>query len=296
MECKLRGFRTLHVVNVSIRFRWVSLQIENLCDNERIKHEMDIRTELGRLPKTLKASYDVTFKSIENFASTSRMIAQNAMKWLMCAQRQLSSTEFIAAVSMDLDGNSISVSTSELLHICCNMVMLDTGLNIFRLVHLSVREYLESREDYLPEGNHRLATERCINSFIYAVDYPTSDRNCFSFYSALYWPTHYQYLLNVGLDMPKKKMEAFLLDSQDPASPFAQCASITTNLYESLPWTHPSKLLLREALSMPPSPVFLACCFGLPSLLELLDVSKVVDWDQRNLNGNTALHVGIASE
>ena len=282
-------------VDISSRFRWVSLQIENLCDNERIKHEMDIRTELGRLPKTLKASYDVTFRRIENSAPTSRRIAQNAMKWLICAQRPLDATEFIAAVSMDSTGNSVSLSVSEILHMCCNMVMLDVGLNVFRLVHLSLREYLEAREDYAMIETHRLATERCINAFIYTLIPSMPSLDLFSRYAALNWPTHYRCLIDAKKDM-LKTMAAFFFNGQDPSSPFAYCISVTANVYESLPWTDSYKIVLREILSVPPSPLFLGSCLGLSSVLELLSMNEAVDWNQYNSNGNTALHISITFE
>ncbi len=127
------------------RFRWVSLQIQNLCDFQRIKHETDIEEELGRLPKTLKESYDVIFKRILASSKTSRRMAEDAMKWLMCAQRPLDADEFLDAISLDLDGNRTSLSPAQLFDMCCNLVVLDRDSNIFRFAHLSVREYLEDK-------------------------------------------------------------------------------------------------------------------------------------------------------
>ncbi|KAF4629419.1 hypothetical protein G7Y89_g8726 [Cudoniella acicularis] len=45
-------------------FRWVSLQVQQLCDPRRIKHEGDIKLELGHLPKTLRESYDLIYHGI----------------------------------------------------------------------------------------------------------------------------------------------------------------------------------------------------------------------------------------
>lgn len=105
-----------------------------------MKHEKDVNAELGRLPKTLRESYDTIYQQIENAGLTSRQVAENAMKWLLCAQRPLHPPDFIAALSIDSEGQYTPLDTSQLLHMCCNMVVLDEKLQIFRFAYLSVRE------------------------------------------------------------------------------------------------------------------------------------------------------------
>src|SRR5947209_19882078 len=131
-----------------------------------MKHEDDVNIELGRLPKTLRESYGVIYQQIQDAALTSRQIAERVMKWLLCSQRPLKSREFIAAVSVDSEGRYTSLSITNLLHMCCNMVVLDEELDVFRFAHLSVREYLEGREDYTKIEIHILALERCIDTYI----------------------------------------------------------------------------------------------------------------------------------
>jgi hypothetical protein len=69
-----------------------------------MKHEKDVDAELGRLPKTLWESYDIIYQQIKNAAPASRQVSENAMKWLLCAQRALKPPEFIAALSIDSEG------------------------------------------------------------------------------------------------------------------------------------------------------------------------------------------------
>lgn len=145
------------------RFRWVSLQIENLCDPRRMKREGDIRHELGRLPKTLKESYDTIYEQIRGSGPFSSSTAERVLKWLLCAQRPLHSAELIEAVSVDYDCQPYQLSNNNLLDFCCNMIVLDAEMDVFRFAHLSVREYLESKDDYKDGKTHAFALERCID-------------------------------------------------------------------------------------------------------------------------------------
>ncbi|OCK92067.1 uncharacterized protein K441DRAFT_615385, partial [Cenococcum geophilum 1.58] len=144
-------------------FRWVSLQIQNLCDSRRIKYEGDVIAELGRLPESLVESYDITYQTISNAGETSRTVAERVMKWLICAQRPLKIQELYAAVSLDSEGKYLVPAIDDLLDACCNMVVPDSELEVFRFAHLSVREYLEKREGYGLLETHKLALERCLD-------------------------------------------------------------------------------------------------------------------------------------
>ena len=53
---------------------------------------------------------------------------------------------------------------------CCNMVVLDTELDLFRFAHLFVREYFRCRGDYTDVDTHMLAVERCVNTYVYKSD------------------------------------------------------------------------------------------------------------------------------
>ena len=92
----------------------------------------DISGELGRLPSSLAESYDVIYKTISNAARARQTVAVKAMKWLICAQRPLKSQELIAAISVDSEGKCLSSSNDDLLDACCNMIVLDAELNVFR--------------------------------------------------------------------------------------------------------------------------------------------------------------------
>ncbi|MCJ1352386.1 MAG: hypothetical protein MMC33_002370, partial [Icmadophila ericetorum] len=169
-------------------FRWASLQIQNLCDAQRIKDEEELIQELGLLPETLRESYDIIYKRIQASGKKSQVIAERALKWLLCAQRPLKSLEFIAAV--DLHGQHSKKSNDILLDMCCNLVVLDVELDVFRFAHLSVREYIEDLDEYTNIEIHKLAAERCIDVYIYKTFKPftTEQNNVLTPYATLYWP------------------------------------------------------------------------------------------------------------
>ena len=73
---------------------------------------------------------------------------------------------------MSLTGRSRQVSRDQILDICCNLVVFDTTLDTFRFVHLSVREFLEKRQEYNSTITNSLAAEACLLGLVSAVYNP----------------------------------------------------------------------------------------------------------------------------
>lgn len=278
------------------RFRWVILQVENLCDFERIKHEDDIEQELGRLPKTLEGSYDVIFKRIQDSAPKSRSVADSVIRWLLCARCPLKSWAFITAVSVDFEGRHSILSIAQLLHMCCNLVILDAELDRFRFAHLSVREYMERREEHGDFNNHAHAMARFLDTYINNRVSVIGENDIFLRYSTIYWPIHCQHLKSNQLSEDlKAKLRNFDFSDHD-AAPVTKWAFSVEKIYESMSWTDSLKDMLRqarEALNSPPTVLFIACYLGLCLILDLLTTFVDVDWNQLNSHGNTSLHVGL---
>jgi hypothetical protein len=182
------------------RFRWVSPQTQNLCDSRRIKYAEEISKELAQLPKTMVGSYETIYQSISNSGYTSRTMAERVLRWLICAQRPFKSQELITAVSTDSRGTILISFIEDLLDACCNLVVIDLEMDVFRFAHLSVREYLESRQDYTLSDAHTLALERCLDAHTYRplgtppMDSVVQQNSIFRPYSTLYWPMHCQSL------------------------------------------------------------------------------------------------------
>jgi predicted Fe-Mo cluster-binding NifX family protein len=193
-------------VNINLRFRWASMQLQNLCS---FRIEADLQKALGRLPPGLYTLYD----EIYDVASTApgeleAMVFKNVLCLLLCAQRTLRTGEFLAVVSVDLRRKTgmISISKDLVLDICNNFVIFDSELDTFRFAHLSVREFLEKRPEHNTPTSNTLIAEICLWSVLSTdSDSATDDLlrqaglqakpvltqySLLSAYTDVYWATH----------------------------------------------------------------------------------------------------------
>ncbi|KAI5804246.1 hypothetical protein DFH27DRAFT_524663 [Peziza echinospora] len=250
-------------------FRWVSLQIQNLCNHRRMKVEADVKEELGRLPQGLKDSYDLIYEQIMISGKRSRLIARRVLAWLLCAQRPLKSLEMISAVSQGIS----ALIHEELLDICCNLVIFDKDGDVFRLAHLSVREYLEANTtlDFSP---HALI-----------------ETHHFRDYANIYWPVHFRFMddelqLQEGT---KAGIDAFLRDGG-----FNIWISEMPSTLHKISWCGLKETYWTTVRRAPKHaiPVLVASAFGLCYILKgmMLDgQSRILD--STNYMDQTGLHL-----
>ena len=273
--------------------------MQSLCDSQRIMLVDDVIAELGQLPKTLLDLHAIAYKRIEGSGPSSCALAKRTLKWLLYANRPLQVDEFIAAVSVEPNGSCRGLSSRDVLNVCSNLVVFDAELDIFRFAHLSVREYLETRDDYTAISSNYLIVRRCIAIYITGQSSkPTSasvtrQNQVLQAYAALYWPLHYRaarYRVSGKFD---DEMMIFLFDGRCVAPCFKKWMADMRDHSQALEWRNPLKHRLNAALSSEPTPLFVMCSFGLyipacsrPERL-LLDVGG----NQKNESGNTALHV-----
>ena len=272
--------------------------MQNLCDSQRIMLVDDVITELGQLPKSLLDLHAIAHKRIESSGPSSRALAERTLKWLLYANRPLQVDEFIAAVSVDPNGNCGEMGYRAVLNVCSNLVILDAELNIFRFAHLSVREYLETRDDYAAISSNYLIARRCIAPYITGrsrnstLRYATRQNQVLQAYAALYWPVHYQAAgtrIEGELD---DEMMLFLFDGHCVAPGFKKWMADMQDHSRALGWETPLKHMLNASRSSKPTPLFVISTFGFfilayRRLERLLDI----EWNQKNESGNTALHV-----
>ncbi|KAI9771411.1 MAG: hypothetical protein M1839_002801 [Geoglossum umbratile] len=299
-ELKSRIIATL-IRGAQGMFRWVSLQIQNLCNAQRMRIEADIAQELGRLPQSLADLYALTYDQISQSGPQSRLIADKAMKWLLCAQRPLGTEEFIAAISVSSGGQYTKLSSTDLLSICCNLVVLDAELDVFRFAHLSVREFLEGIDNYSISEIHALATERCIDAFTVDLghkrppDLVIEQSDVFQPYAALYWPTHYKIAGNSQHEEKlRAKVTLFLLHGCEPAPSFVYWLLTAKEAVKPLLMDNPLRNALVSTFSSPPNALFLACSYGVTTIAEDMRRHNYRQWDHRNDNSDSGLHLAAA--
>lgn len=224
-------------------FRWASLQLELLCT---MKLDQDVRARLGRLPPKLEQLYQEIYEEnlLKYPGESGQSAIRNITKWLLCAQRQMKSSEFCTAVAMT------TVPTEELtkdhvLDLCHNFVVFDDGLDAFRFAHLSVREFLEKRPEYTANSCHLLAAETCLLQFIslskwsaaedflqhhYALDlrgkFASSAQllGGFNNYATIFWARHCQLIGEEGRKSNprfERVFRFFLSDASPDLSPLS---------------------------------------------------------------------------
>jgi hypothetical protein len=263
-----------------------------------MKQEWSVINALGKLPGKLAEMYAIVYEQISKSDPKDFAVAKRVLKWLLCAQRPLHNTEFIAAISLSTEGQRLKLSNRQVLDICCNLVVLDKEIHIFRFAHLSVREYLESREDYTEYESHRLAAERCVDTLIseltskLPLESMVKQDSVLRHYATLYWPVHCERSgSDQIMDGLKNKVRQFLLQGRDVTPSFTKWISDAEELCRSLRWRDPLEDRLREISSLPPTPLFLACSFGLIWILDDLGTFENVDWNQRNKGGTPGIHL-----
>ncbi|KAI0512690.1 hypothetical protein F5B22DRAFT_648539 [Xylaria bambusicola] len=127
-------------------FQWAMLQIKQLLN---LGTEGEIRSRLGKLPKSLKAAYDEIFENIECLEADARTMSFAAFRWVMCAYEPLTSEALLAAININPEKETVgSVETADddLLGWTGHLLRIDTQHNppAWRVSHLSVVEYLET--------------------------------------------------------------------------------------------------------------------------------------------------------
>ncbi|KAH6670609.1 hypothetical protein B0J14DRAFT_99850 [Halenospora varia] len=153
-------------------FRWVELQLDLLISSERrIKYRKDFENRLTKLElgsgqevlESLRETYDDIYERNTRDGEYSRNVAEKALQWILSAARPLKIWELGVAVSVSTED---PITTDLLLELCSNFFLVDPR-GLVQLAHLSVREYLETKEVegrhiFIPEEAHAEAALTCL--------------------------------------------------------------------------------------------------------------------------------------
>jgi len=164
----------------------------------------DVRDCLGRLPDTLIEAYAEIYNRILAQKGSAPRLALNAFRWIQFSYEPLRTETLLDAVTAEVSGSGEfshdTVQANDLLKACQNLVVLDERLNVFRLAHLSVKEYLETK--MLEVESHAEISKVCLSLLCtsHAWDYydtalPTyeasyGDRHLL-LYTTVFWPWHF---------------------------------------------------------------------------------------------------------
>ncbi|KAF6822918.1 ankyrin repeat protein [Colletotrichum plurivorum] len=168
-------------------FRWVSLQIQNLCDSRRMRLEEDVLQELGQLPQSLSDLYAISFSQISQLSPSSYQVAVSMLQLMLVAIRPISWTEIQHLIQVSHPAVRHGISREQLLDITCNFIADDRqGEGRPRLAHHSVREYLRTRPEFAPGVSNGKAAEMCLHHIREPAS-PLTKKFC---YSTFYLGSH----------------------------------------------------------------------------------------------------------
>ncbi len=279
-------------------FLWVKLQIQNICDYDRVKIEEDIDYELCHLTRNLTEVYALIYGQISRGADNGRSVAQRCLKWILAAQRKLSTKEFLAMVSCGILYEPTNLSTAQLLALCCNLVTHDAELDTFRFIHGSVSEFLETRPDYTRQETQRFALTQCLSFYSVGLDQSQAslpinpDRVSIETYAAYYWPQHYA---NLDDDYRRHVWENlvrnFMYSASRTDAPLRNWMSTIATLTKH---SHsPFERRLSATISVNACPLLLACTYGFLEVIKEPVGANSTEIREKNRYGDTALHLAI---
>ena len=264
--------------------------------------ERDIRARLGRLPKGLTGVYDEIINSIKSQPDSNFDLAIRALQWMLVSKRPLTPGELVAAAELN-PSMSVDCSTPPqestlvvelLIQSCEGLLLLDTKLNVVRFSHLSVQEYLETRNgawDISVIDAQLFVSESCL----WTLQYSSRGLPLYE-YAAHNWFLHcrsYQDLMlsMVNIKDTKHGLSLPLLDSF--LGSFAQASASYVKWVDWVGDRFQSYDSLSCVSSKPLCPAFSAAFAGLGELVSWLWISEGNDMKVENDSGTSLLVVAI---
>lgn len=244
-----------------------------------------VKKALVELPHDLDEMYLDILRSIrKRYQGAPRTItmAENALRWILCAVRPLTSVELLEAIPITpgqnttgLTSNCVTVQT--VLDICQPLLVLDSGSEVLRFAHFSVHEFL--LKQYATEESHTRLAETCLTQLVNPDSHPILRRRLkldgMLDYSTFNCMAHVQ-LSGAGGHCLTTLLKTF----------FTRCPAFQTwvlNVSDD-----------ERRLVPPPSgtldPLLVACCYGLVDICAILLHAKA-DPDLRNHFGESSLHL-----
>ena len=265
-----------------------------------MKLASDVEDALNHLPETLAESYALIFEQIQQTEHEGRSVALHTLQWLLCAQVPLSVQQMVDLVSPPSRVLfSEAPTATDVLSVCCNLVVLDHELDCFRFAHVSVRDFFDGRKGFENDTVHKMALRQCLD--FYDIDplvvsplpiSPFQVRPSFQ-YAAKYWIVHY-HCINAKnrTGSIKDRVQRFFIKELEVAPSFRFWMLF---IWESIQLLDPhhylTELLSSVVTDDPANPLFTACAFGLIEILVSLEIIEGLNWRQINRHSATGLHV-----
>jgi hypothetical protein len=135
-----------------------------------------IRATLKNLPSGSDAynyAYEEAMDRIERQLADQEQLAKQALSWITCAKRPLTTTELQHALGVEesepnLDEENLP-QIDDIVSVCAGLVTIDEESNIIRLVHYTTQEYFErTQKQWFPDAEIKI-TETCVTYLSFDV-------------------------------------------------------------------------------------------------------------------------------
>lgn len=246
-------------------FRWVALQVDALCDPDRVYSMEDVEYLLPRLPKTLEDTYTRILDDLEGLPPPSRKAIKNLFKLLICAEYPMSIQQLLAALAILSASPRVAWDKALILKMARGLITLELEGQSLIFAHLSVKESLEKREEFCGESAHAVAAEACLKTYL-RTNSIVDQFPYFQWYAVTHLGRH---CLKSGRMRQEPKlqnlMKEFLLaeDSNDAFERWNRDCFLTD--VETAPGTCSER---RSCQSHPGLPLFMVCVYGFDEFVE----------------------------
>lgn len=246
-------------------FRWVALQVDALCDPDRVFSVEDIEYLLRELPKTLEDTYSRILDGLESLPPPSREATKNLFKLLICAEYPMSVHHVLGALTILSGSQNAALDKASVIKMARGLITVESEHRWFIFAHLSVKESFEKRSEYRGEHAHAVAAEACLKAYLRPGCTPIQ-------YSSFQWYalTHLgRHCLKSGALRKEPKlwslMEEFLLTDSNAFERWNRDCFRTD--VETATGTCSER---RNCQSRPGLPLFMVCVYGFDELLQTM--------------------------
>ena len=128
----------------------------------RVQSDRMVRAALRNLPTGFASAYGQILEQINFYSDEDRLLAEQLLKWIVCARRPLKVAEICCALAIEpgneeLDWSKVPANSEELLDACDQLIRVDETMTI-NLIHSTVASYLLS-------NSHRSASSPSISRY-----------------------------------------------------------------------------------------------------------------------------------
>ncbi|PLB53280.1 hypothetical protein P170DRAFT_507961 [Aspergillus steynii IBT 23096] len=145
-------------------FLWVHLSLKYLSQI-KLKNPATFVDDLKSVPSGLGEAYTKLYRSLLQDQSHDKISKIHlVLSLLMCGCRDeiFESSAFLSAINYNPGKETSNLRAMDVLDLCSTFVELDPDTQSFRLIHLSVKEFLQTLTEYESTTAHALIANHCL--------------------------------------------------------------------------------------------------------------------------------------